>query len=86
MIKRKKVPLNPWETAKKADEADTHYSRYGDSLLDSPKFCRLKYTTRLLYLYMIRAAAGKRVVTFPCSFYEKRGVPKTKAINAINEL
>ncbi|OUO45749.1 hypothetical protein B5F80_07440 [Megasphaera sp. An286] len=86
MRRTKRVPLNFWETAKRGDEYDVHFSRLGDSLLDSPTFCKLGNSTRLIYFYMIRAAAGKREFTFSHSFYDKRGFAKRTVIRAIMEL
>ena len=86
MGRTKKVPLNFWETAKTGDEYDVHFSRLGDSLLDSPTFCQLSNIARLIYFYMIRAAAGKREFTFSHSFYTRRGFAKKTVARVIEEL
>ena len=72
MSREKRTPLNPWESILPA--AEKHFSRLGDSLLDSPVFNELSPYARLLYMYMVRAAAGKRDFTFQHSFYKRYGI------------
>lgn len=86
MRRKRTTPLNSWETAHKGSESEKHYSRYGDSLLDSPKLCKLNGIARLVYLYMVRAAAGKQEFTFAREFYIKRGFSPPSVNRAIKEL
>ena len=69
MSRSKKTPLNPWESVNPTMEK--HFSRLGDSLMDSEIFNSLSSYARLLYLYMIRASAGKETFTFQHGFYTR---------------
>lgn len=83
---RKKVPLNPWETARIAGD-DGHYIRLGDSFLESKAVQQLSRSTFFVLLQMIKACAGKRSFTFPRSYFEKHcGLSHITVVRAVKEL
>lgn len=63
MARRKKVPLNLWETA--SNGKTERYIRPGYTLLTNPAYKRLSNLEKHVYLCMDMAAAGKAVFTFP---------------------
>lgn len=86
MSRQKKTPLNPWETALKGKD-DKHYSRIGDSLLESPIIWELNRPTFYVLMQMIKACAGKRTFTFSRSYYENHcGLNKSTVARAVKEL
>lgn len=84
MARRKKVPLNDWETWD--PEKDSNFARIGFSLWLAPAFIALKPTARNVYLMMIGASAGKREFTFTNSYYTARGIVRKSFLRAVQEL
>ena len=73
MGRNKKTPLNPWESV--SPDMEKHFTRFGDSLIDSEAMNSLSVYARYLYFCMVRAAAGKREFTFSKAFYRKYHIP-----------
>ena len=85
MARRKKVPLNLWETA--SNGKTERYIRPGYTLFTSPAFKSLSNLEKCVYLCMDMAAAGKAAFTFPQTCYEKEyGLSKTSVHKAVNGL
>jgi hypothetical protein len=86
LSRQKKTPLNFWETALKGKD-DKHYSRIGDSLLESPIVWQLNRATFYVLMQMIKACAGKRAFNFSKSYYENLGgLNKSTVTRAVKEL
>lgn len=86
MSRKKRVPLNPWETAYIARD-DTHYIRLGDSFLESETVQGLNHATFRVLIQMIKACAGKLEFNFSRSYYESKcGLSHSTVIRSIAEL
>lgn len=84
MGRRKKYPLNIWESA--TPKAEKHYCRIGDSLMLHPAFTALPLTAQLVYLHMVSACAGKMEFNFTATDCEKRGIPRATFMRARDKL
>lgn len=86
MGRKKRVPLNPWETAYMTRE-DGHYIRLGDSFLESKAVQGLSHATFRVLIQMIKACAGKKEFTFSRPYYTKKcGLQNRTVIRAVDEL
>lgn len=86
MGRKKRVPLNPWETAHTTRE-DGHYIRLGDSFLESKAVQGLSHAAFRVLIQMIKACAGKPEFNFSRSYYESKcGLPHSTVIRSIAEL
>lgn len=86
MGRKKRVPLNLWETAYMTRE-DAHYIRLGDSFLESKAVQGLNNATFRVLIQMIKACAGKKEFTFSRPYYtQKCGLQNRTVIRAVDEL
>ena len=86
MGRKKRVPLNPWETACIRGD-DVHYIRLGDSFLESKAVQGLSHAAFRVLIQMIKACAGKKEFTFSYSYYTANcGLSHSTVIRAITEL